>query len=66
LKINKLNGFSPKVKVEISKNTQISTILAQTAEKISKVETEGLIKSRKKLLRTSENTNSLKKRLRIG
>jgi len=30
--VNSLNGFSPKVKVEISKNTQISTILAQTSE----------------------------------
>ena len=38
--VNSLNGFSPKVKVEISKNTQISTILAQTSERISKVETE--------------------------
>jgi len=38
--VNSLNGFSPKVKVEISKNTQISTILAQTSEKISIAETE--------------------------
>jgi len=38
--VNSLNGFSTKVKVEISKNTQISTILAQTAERISKVNTE--------------------------
>ena len=38
--VNSLNGFSPKVKVEISKNTQISTILAQASERISKIETE--------------------------
>jgi len=38
--VNSLNGFSPKVKVEISKNTQISTILAQTSERIGKVDTE--------------------------
>jgi len=38
--VNSLNGFSPKVKVEISKNTQISTILAQTSEKISSTDTE--------------------------
>jgi len=38
--VNSLNGFSPKVKVEISKNTQISTILAQTSEKISVTNSE--------------------------
>jgi len=38
--VNSLNGFSPKVKVEISKNTQISTILAQTAERIDRTDSE--------------------------
>ena len=38
--VNSLNGFSPKVKVEISKNTQISTILAQTSERIDMIDSE--------------------------
>lgn len=38
--VNSLNGFSDKVKVEISNNTQLSTILSRTQELIGKANSE--------------------------